>query len=995
MSPVALLWPLLMDASETFTPPQTWDFDDGSFSGFTILNTDGGMNEWNINGFELNCMMLTTGLDTPDDWLITPPLYLQAGKVYDFGFDAYHGFWAMGTLMSVGGKEKLEVKYGNGNTVDDMTQVLIEPVEVSETEHLSGKLIPVSDGVYYIGIHCISDSPDRQWVSVDNICVQAGIAASRPGSCTGLEVIPDFDGKGEVSITFKSPEKDISGNPLDSDLTKIEINRDGELIETIMSPGKGESLSHTDKDVPMGDHTYSVTAFNAAGAGDAVSSVVTVGPRVPAAPTAATLVETDDGIVTVTWDPVTTDDKGVSMNPDLISYKVWLITADNRSSSAGTGISGCSYSFDTKLPAQSLVRCAVVAATDAGDSQETLSDVIIAGPSYPTPFYESFAGGEMNHVFIAEQINGYAEWSLMTESSGIPSQDDDDGFIVMYSDPGESASITSGKIDLSGLDSPCLSFYAYNIARYAPKYNDDNEVTVSIRQPGGEFSDLRTVVMSELGDSEGWYKVNVPLGDYAGKKIVVRFTGVGHGMTYTLLDNVRIESIPEFDLNARSISAPLKVTAGTDFNVDVTVENTGSGIADDYKVILYSDGVAVAETQGKEILSGASSTVRFGMTLHPLAEKPVEYYACIVWDSDVDGSNDRTSAIEIETILSGLPYVNDLKVDYSSGTVLNWSEPDLSLAGDEYVTETFEQCEPWESAVDGWSFVDKDNGYVEGVIDVEFPGIEYGSKQSWFVVDAAELDPVRFAAYSGDKYLGQLYALSDLETRTPVQCDDWAISPLLSGQPQEITLWARSLNMQVRESFEIRCSFTGTEPADFVLIDEFTEVPASWKQYSFRLPEGAKYFAIRARSEYCMMLLIDDVTYLRAVDTDRLVLKGYNVYRGMEKLNDDVITAREFTDTTTGDGDYTVTAVYEQGESRASNKVTIAGVEMAHAASVRIYGTCGHIAVDGAEGRTIQVFSVDGKAVRQIAGSGSDRIDIVPGVYVVHVDGIVSKVAVN
>lgn len=87
------------------------------------------------------------------------------------------------------------------------------------------------------------------------------------------------------------------------------------------------------------------------------------------------------------------------------------------------------------------------------------------------------------------------------------------------------------------------------------------------------------------------------------------------------------------------------------------------------------------------------------------------------------------------------------------------------------------------------------------------PGIADGSKQSFWIFDAADSAiPSRFsssfAAVSGSKYLVAMYAKGGRN-------DDRAISPELSGEMQYISFYAKSYSSRISEEFEVLASANG------------------------------------------------------------------------------------------------------------------------------------------------------------------------------------------
>ena len=250
-----------------------------------------------------------------------------------------------------------------------------------------------------------------------------------------------------------------------------------------------------------------------------------------------------------------------------------------------------------------------------------------------------------------------------------------------------------------------------------------------------------------------------------------------------------------------------------------------------------------------------------------------------------------------------------------------------------------------------------------------------------------------FNAHSGTQYICSMY--SKIGSRF-IQSDDWAVSPELTGEPQTVTLYATSFpadpdQPQYLETFQLLKSTTGTDPADFTLIEEFTNIPAQWREYNAYLPEGTKYFAIRCISADQYMLFVDDVTFTaKGGATTQANLTGYNIYRNGIRLNNEPVTEPVFTDTDI-DGksvyNYTVTGVYAEGESNLSNNAEVdtnsSGIEAAGSATVRIAGSHGAAIVTGAEGLSVEIFAADGRMVAVAEGSARTAISLAQGIYIV------------
>ena len=978
--------------------PWSYDFSSGGLDGFTVIDANKDSFTWDMDGMGGEFATISGSVYAYDDWLITPPVMLQKGKAYEFSLDAFTGMNVMGSMIMSTDLESIEICWGTENTIEAMTNLVCERLSFNDPVTMKGIIVPREDGPVYIGIHAIADNATF-FVNVDNLQLQSGKEATRPGRVTDLTVEPDDMCGSEVQINFTTPSLDIYGDPLDGALSKIEVFRDGESVKTFLSPEAGAKLSFLDTLVPTGERTYTICPYNAIGEGEAVESTVFVGPRVPASPADVVLAETlEDGIVSLTWTPVTGDGHGNYVNPEMVYYDVHMLDKTGErtliSEDAESGIE-----FEASMREQTMVLAALRATTDAGQSAEVFSDVIIAGPAYDAPFSESFSNTTIHYPMLTRTVEGEAEWYIMGESPDVPSQDADNGYLMMMSDAGASAEIITGKINLNDIPNPCLSFHTYNIARMAG-YPHENELVVEVRTPGGEFKEMRRVVMSQLGDEEGWYRVNVPLHEYAGKKIMVRFTGIGHNMTYTLLDNITIGSIESHDLSARSLSAPdHKLRPGSRFNVKLMVENNGYETASDYTVSLFCNGEKVQEKTGAPIASSELTSILFDVEVPPTCEQALTYHAVIDYAPDIDLQNNTSGMAMADIALSGLPSVTSLSAESSAGSVaLAWTAPDLSVPASEFVFEDFESHESW--ATDGigdWRFIDGDKGYIGGFADMSLPGIPTRSQQSWFIVDTEGFDPAQFYAHSGSKYLGQMYVYSSEESYTPINCDDWAIFPELDGNEQTLSFWARSLTSEARDQFEVLVSSTGSDRDDFTKIDAMEEAPASWKRYDYELPEGTRYFAIRCTSPYGFMLLIDDVSFIRSVAPEALELTGYNIYRDGERLNDTPLSETTCNLPAPDDAshDYAVTALYTLGESRAAFISSSVSVDALQASRSHVAAGAGLITVSGAGGCAISVTSPDGRTAAQASGLPAATFRVQPGIYIVQVGAHTFKVIVR
>lgn len=480
-------------------------------------------------------------------------------------------------------------------------------------------------------------------------------------------------------------------------------------------------------------------------------------------------------------------------------------------------------------------------------------------------------------------------------------------------------------------------------------------------------------------------------------------TGVVEIYSQIFIDDIKVGSILGNDLYASSITAPTSVTAGEDYTVDVYVTNEGANTAASYSVELYANGKLSATKEGSNLAGGQIATVSFEQTMSPVvkADDEIEFYAVVVFAQDENETNNQTGTITVVPVVSTLPVATDLKGEFADGGVkLTWTEPNTEGGIPAAITEDFEDADGVTDKFGDWTFVDVDgkavDAYFPGLV---IPGITGGTTTGSFwiwdndVIGGNE----SLAAHSGSKFL---FALARYDFGV---ADDWAISPELCGDAQNISFFAKSYSPTFPEKITIYYSTTGKDvKTDFIELEGATvkSVPNSWTEYSFNLPAGAKYFAIRSWASGAMMLMIDDVTYTPEGSFAPLEIDGYNVYRDGVKINDALVENCDYLDTTVVDGqDYTyvVTAVYiDNGESAGSEPCTVKVSGVDYVTSGVSVSVIDHsIVIADAEGLNVTVASANGVLVYNGNGESKTILRVDNGVYVVKVGQLVKKVIVK
>ncbi len=663
---------------------------------------------------------------------------------------------------------------------------------------------------------------------------------------------------------------------------------------------------------------------------------VTDGLDLPKAPAAVNIRETEKpGQVYVEWEPVSEDLNGKPLG-DNVSYDVYKFDAEFYEWNLyRTGLTENSLTVDWVSPEeeQDFAAFAIRAVSPAGEGERTVSDKIPVGTPYES-IKESFSWVSMHNLWL---LGGDYERNTVFSDNTIKSCssfDGDNGYLAMRCNQEKSAFIQSGKLSLRNTVNPGISFYTYNLVS-AQKDLDTNLIEVGVRR-SGEETEFKTVLsctvaeLAEFSATPGWVRGYVPLTDFIDDDIEFRITGTVLSFNYVMLDNIQAGDMIDFDLALQDVAVPIYAFNGTDYTVTAKVMNRGSEDASGWTADLIENGKVVQTISGNTLGSDEAQEISFSHTVSALATDSFNVKVIVNLPDDRDMANNESDTYSVTPVANRNPMPSGLAAaSGSEGVALGWTAPELSDEAT-VMTEGFEDAADFAHILSEWQLIDVDGECVGGFNEFVIPGIVNNyTPSSFFIFTPAELGlGTQFAPHSGDKFLAALLRW-DLGA-----IDDWAISPLLSGDAQKVSLYARSFAASSPEKVEILYSTGSTDPRDFKTALPAQELPQDWTLLEADLPEGARRFAIRACSENGFMLLVDDVTFQAAPASERFALKGYNLYRNGQPLNSEPISGTSYADAT-GDADckYRVTALYAQGESMPTAEVTptVSGITSAEA----------------------------------------------------------------
>ena len=434
-----------------------------------------------------------------------------------------------------------------------------------------------------------------------------------------------------------------------------------------------------------------------------------------------------------------------------------------------------------------------------------------------------------------------------------------------------------------------------------------------------------------------------------------------------LVDNIHIADLYQHDLSI-SVTAPASVVAGNTASITVTVTNEGENVANGFNVLLTAGDKQLLDVTPNQTLAPFMSwtqVVEFPTSVLDEAGD-VEMVARVIYDMDQQPANNEAQAV-ITIVEPAVPAPTDLRVENISANdfALSWTAPNTD--GVMRVTEEFEDAESFpefslggitatqhSGAFGDWSLYDGNGLWCYNFTGFDVPNL--GDPMAWMVFNSmyeefpAEVGLI-YEPHSGN----QLLLSTCVSDGDPIPgTDHWLISPELMGNEQDISFFARVITPDYGyETFEVLYSTTDDNTESFISLEEVWLDATDWTEYTFTLPEGTKYFAIRHTAQDIFGLMLDDVTY----ECGASAPVGYNIYVDGELIGSTPETSYDLPGTGLNDGEHTVavTAVYEGGKESAPATAVI-----------DVTSGINEIALDG---QPVDVYTLDGRLVRRQATS--------------------------
>ena len=465
-----------------------------------------------------------------DDWAVTPGLPFEAGKIYTVTFKLFSLYNTTEYL------ERYEVKMGTSPTVAAMTQVLKSPTNI-----LTGNLNPredqivfavPADGVYYIGLHGISQG--GYWFGCLGIDVSEGYDSSAPYFPMDLTAIPNADGDLTADVAVSPSGWNVQRRDLEGGYDRMELYANGKLVHTWPSPVARSTITATVTLPRDGSYNFEAVPYGISGT-RGISRKVTayVGVRPPADIASANITTTDNpGEVNMTWTPITKNADGATINSAQVTYNVY----NANEQLLGEDVADPQLTFqaiDYDNDPQQFVRYYVTGHFhDYFSGKAAYTPYLLIGKPYELPFHETAPTGIMRYAWL---MSGDLGWNVGAEDEDIPAQDGDGTYYYLFgSTENQTGTMTSGRIHISGSD-PKLSL------DYATLQGCTNTLTVKVLC-NGVTTTLGTITLNGTSNDFVWKSAEWDLSAYADMDIQLEITGTVASHAAVIIDNIQVTS---------------------------------------------------------------------------------------------------------------------------------------------------------------------------------------------------------------------------------------------------------------------------------------------------------------------------------------------------------------------------------------------------------------------------------------------------------------------
>lgn len=1002
---------------------------------FTVLNCNNDSQAWGYGesdgtsyiGFPIGYF------EDANDWFVLPAINLpDADKLYNFTF-------LLSDMYENGGVECYEVYVARKPTERELLSgTCIQAVDGRffplAWEQVSLNFAVKEPGNYYIGVHCSSRKSDDSWgIAVRDMRITevAGKTSSVPADAQKIEIVPGEYGALHATLSITLPTLDIVDKPLaaDDELT-VTVKSGSYSGKATGKPGETVSvLCEVDAD---GNNEFEIQISNGNGAGYARLVRQYVGIDTPLAPKNITGIPSEDNLsMNITWEaPGLLGENDAYVDPDEVRYNIYTRSGVSYYKVA-ENLTATSYLYKPGNPALDDYHVGPSAQNSVGESSYSVFVQDMLGKPYKAPVIEewnttSFTMMPYNFSTSGEYAASIWENTSNAEGLGLEGCKLKEGAVISFT--------TTGGPGMTRLILPKVSTLGLRKADFILRfwdYGDTPKLEIFGRRHGHEQEELIETIIPNNPQQGEWNDAYVALPegylDCPWIQIRVRAHLTGAVSEYLVFDSWQVFPDCEYDLGITSFEGPTEASIGDIVTYKVQVTNGGherhQGVLTttlvDEEGKVYASDVANVEPLTAAQVFERSVVFELNGSYNDVTKLRVESK---VECADDENADNNTAGTELAVHSSPIPSVSDL-----SGTLnddkhaeLTWSHPTTTY-GD---YENFEYLPAFVNSdqLGMWKNVDRDKFtpavFENGAMVINWEGAE--EPCGWTVVDTEKLgliNDTRAYPLSGKQYLMcRSAAIPEDGNPLDYQSDKWLISPEVVGGTT-LSFWLNCLTVDT-EYLELWYSEKGQELGTISILDKHTcgdfkymrslskSGSDTWEEIVQKLPNKARYFAIRYTSFDGLAVMIDNISFT-PVENKTATADNYSLYRsengGATQLIAENISGTSYTDATYGGpqavyhlvANMEIDGVMTQGPK--SNEVLIQGsaVEGISGATA-VTGGHGEVVLEGFDGQKVTIAATDGKVVYNTMVRGQRMsLALDGGVYLVTIGKKSHKVVVK
>lgn len=367
------------------------------------LDSEGNPRNWHFST-TMGFPSFASGADG-EDLLVFPPVkFDNTEKAYRFEMEA-------GLISDIDTTGTIEVLIGKEPTLESMTGAIIHPTRLL---HMRGMImtgffsVPEA-GTYYIGVRTHTNKVAMHISDMDISLTDR--SSDVPETVSELKASAAGDGRLKAIVTFRMPEKTLSGAsiPEDTELTATITSRkyvidhpyEGEVKATSTVTGRPGETVTGEVESWQGYNTIGVSASMDEMSGVETTTWLYTGLVRPYIVNNFKSEVSDDNMsIRLSWDPPTEGEEEGAIGNSFL-YTVWYY-ANGWKFLADAGWDTNSYvvGVEDGNP-QTIVLVGVMAYNDAGQSDHIASSSEVVGVPYTLPMKETLVNGEEEYSPIA------------------------------------------------------------------------------------------------------------------------------------------------------------------------------------------------------------------------------------------------------------------------------------------------------------------------------------------------------------------------------------------------------------------------------------------------------------------------------------------------------------------------------------------------------------------------------------------------------------------